>query len=71
MDTRTPQGVTGVNWSDAKAKLAGTLSVDESRIVDLLIAKKSTPDIAKALGTNRSAVWRKIQKIKESLRGVR
>jgi DNA-binding NarL/FixJ family response regulator len=59
--------ITGTNWSEAKAKLAGRISTDEQRIVDLLAAGKSTPDIARALGTNRSAIWRRVQKIRQLL----
>jgi len=56
-----------VDWRAAVALLRGKISEEEQRIVDLLAAGKSTPDIAKALGTNRSAVWRKVQRIKNQL----
>lgn len=59
--------ITRVDWRSAQAKLKSKISADDQRIVELLAAGKSTPDIAKAIGTNRSAVWRRIQKIKEHL----
>jgi len=59
--------ITGTDWRAVQAKLKGKISGDDSRIVELLAAGKSTPDIAKALGTNRSAIWRRVQKIKEQL----
>lgn len=58
-----------IDWGAAKERLRGKISEDDQRVVDLLAAGKSTPDIAKALGTNRSAVWRRVQKIKEHLSG--
>lgn len=40
---------------------------EEQRIVDMLAAKKTMPDIGKALGQHRSMIWRKVQKIKVRL----
>ena len=57
----------GIDWSDAKARLIGKVSAEDQRIVELLAAGKSTPDIAKALGTNRSAIWRKVKRLKQLL----
>lgn len=59
--------MTQIDWQAARVTLKGKISEEDERIVDLLVAHKSTPDIAKSLGTNRSAVWRRIQKIKALL----
>lgn len=59
--------ITRTDWRAAQANLKGKISGDDFRIVEMLAAGKSTPDIAKALGTNRSAIWRRVQKIKEQL----
>ncbi|MFL6606331.1 MAG: AsnC family transcriptional regulator [Steroidobacteraceae bacterium] len=59
--------MTQIDWKAAQISLRGKLSNIDQEIVDLLAARKSTPDIAKALGTNRSAVWRRVQKIKALL----
>ncbi len=56
-----------IDWSAAKVKLRDKISGNDFQIVELLAAGKSTPDIAKTLGTNRSAVWRRVQKIKQEL----
>jgi DNA-binding NarL/FixJ family response regulator len=59
--------ITRIDWRAAQAKLKNKIAEDEYRIVEMLGAGKSTPDIAKALGTNRSAIWRRIQRIKQKL----
>ena len=58
-----------IDWRVAQAKLKDKISGEDERIVEFLVQGKSTPDIAKSLGTNRSAVWRKIQRIKLQLMG--
>jgi len=58
-----------IDWTAAKSKLRDKVSEDDFQIVELLATGKSTPDIARALGTNRSAVWRRVQKIKLELAG--
>jgi len=58
-----------IDWPSAQAKLKGKISGEDQRIVDLLVQGRSTPDIAKSLGTNRSAVWRRVQRIKQQLVG--
>jgi DNA invertase Pin-like site-specific DNA recombinase len=68
MDPTGGSSIVGIDWRAAKERLKARLDPDDQRIVDLLALGKSTPDIAKLLGTNRSAVWRRIQKIKEYLR---
>lgn len=56
-----------INWRDAVTKLEGTVSADDARIIALLAEGRSTPQIAKTLGTNRSAIWRRIQRLKAQL----
>jgi hypothetical protein len=55
-----------IDWAQAKTKLI-SLNDEEQRIVDMLAAKKTMPDIGKALGQHRSMIWRKIQKLKARL----
>jgi DNA-binding CsgD family transcriptional regulator len=49
--------ITGFDWNAARSKGGATLSAPEKRVVDLLAEGKSTPEIAKICGTNRSAIW--------------
>lgn len=49
--------ITGFDWNAAKSKGAAILTAREKRVVDLLAEGKSTPEIAKICGTNRSAIW--------------
>lgn len=67
MPTPDEPTMSRIDWTAAKVKLRDKISRDDLQIVDLLAAGKSTPDIAKTLGTNRSAVWRRVQKIKQEL----
>jgi DNA-binding NarL/FixJ family response regulator len=69
MDSPEEPTMSRIDWASAKAKLQNRISGDDFQIVELLAAGKSTPDIAKALGTNRSAIWRRVQKIKRELAG--
>jgi IS30 family transposase len=54
-----------VDWS--RVAVTVQLSDEERRIVQMLVAKKSLPDIAKALGQHRSMIWRKVERIKARL----
>lgn len=56
-----------IDWGNARESLRGKIAADDERIVELLSLGKSTPDIAKEIGTNRSAVWRRVQRIKQLL----
>ena len=53
------------DWTTLRTSLAGKLSEEESRIIDLLISGKSTVEIGRLLGQHRSMVWRKLQKIRK------
>lgn len=57
------------DWAALKALQAGSFSEEESRIVDLLIAGKSTVEIGRILRQHRSMVWRKIERIKKRASG--
>jgi DNA-binding CsgD family transcriptional regulator len=59
--------ITGADWKAAERCAGEEFSDEERQIIRLLALGQSTPSIAKALGTNRSAVWRKIQRIREKL----
>lgn len=54
-----------VDWNSVRSKLA--LSDEEHKIVEMLAARKSLPDIGKALGQHRSMIWRKVERIKARL----
>jgi DNA-binding CsgD family transcriptional regulator len=54
-----------IDWSRVGANI--TLSAEEQQIVQMLAAKKSLPDIGKALGQHRSMIWRKVERIKARL----
>jgi IS30 family transposase len=54
-----------IDWSRVGTKI--TLSDEEQQIVQMLAAKKSLPDIGKALGQHRSMIWRKVERIKARL----
>lgn len=56
-----------LDWNSVKAKL--TLSDEEQKIVEMLAARRSLPDIGKALGQHRSMIWRKVERIKARLSG--
>jgi len=55
----------GTDWVAIKSRLAGKLSDDESRIVELLIQGKTMAAAGQILGQHRSMVWRKMQRVKE------
>ena len=55
------------DWASARSTFQGTLSDDDTRLLDLLASGKSTPKIAAILGEHRSRVWRRSQEIKERL----
>ena len=40
------------------------LTTEQRQIVDLLALGKTQPEIGRALGMHRSAVWRRIKKLK-------
>lgn len=52
------------DWNFVRKTLAGTLSAEEDRILDLLINGQSTPSIARALQQHRSMIWRKVQQLR-------
>ncbi len=54
-----------VDWNRVKATL--TLSEEETKIVDMLAARRSLPDIGRALGQHRSMIWRKVERIKSRI----
>ena len=64
MDKRKPTA--HVDWRNAQAKLDG-LSVEAQTILERLIAGRTQPEIGKELGLHRSAVWRRVNKLKERL----
>lgn len=57
------------DWPALKASLAGKLSDEEARILDLLADGKSTVEIGRVLGQHRSMIWRKVQRIKKQAHG--
>jgi DNA-binding CsgD family transcriptional regulator len=59
--------ITGFDWKAARSRIGAGLTADEKRIVELLAEGKSTPQIAKLVGTNRSAIWSKAKRIRQKL----
>lgn len=59
--------ITDADWKAAQKFAGKEFSDEERQIIGLLAAGASTPSIAKVLGTNRSAVWRMVSKIREKL----
>ena len=55
-----------VNWGAARQRL-GSLTSEEERILELLDAGRTQPEIAEELGLHRSAVWRRIRKLRNRL----
>lgn len=54
-------------WANAHRELQGRLSEEEDRILSLLAKGKNQPEIGTTLGLHRSAVWRRIQKLKKKV----
>lgn len=54
----------GVDWQNVKAALPD-LSKEEIQILDHLIARKSTPEIARVMQQHRSMIWRKVQGLRK------
>jgi DNA-binding CsgD family transcriptional regulator len=57
--------ITGFDWKAAHSKGSPLLTPEEKRVLDLLAEGKSTPAIAKTLGTNRSAIWTQAKRIRK------
>ena len=53
------------DWAAIRNSLAGGLSDEESRIIELLIDGKTMLEIGQILDQHRSMIWRKMQKIKK------
>ncbi len=53
------------DWHALRAALHTTITDDDTRLLDLLAAGKSTPTIAKLLGQHRSRIWRRSQALKQ------
>jgi len=53
-------------WAVTKESLAGKLTAEEARILDMLIDGKSTVEISRILGQHRSMIWRKAERIRKS-----
>jgi DNA-binding CsgD family transcriptional regulator len=52
------------DWVAFRSQLKGNLSSEQLRILDLLIEGKTQPEIAQQLSLHRSAVWRRIKKLR-------
>lgn len=59
-----------IDWRAAHDKLEGKLDQSDQQILGWLAAGKSTPAIAQMLCTNRSAIWRRVERIKAKLRDL-
>ena len=54
-------------WADARRQLQGRLSDEEDQIVALLAEGKTQRDIGARLDLHRSAVWRRVNKLKKRI----
>lgn len=52
-------------WRQLQSDLQGQLSDEDSRILALLAEGKTQPEIGRRLGLHRSAVWRRVSKLKK------
>ncbi len=55
------------NWSLVRERLSGSLSEEEDRILRLLEAGRTQSEIGKEFGLHRSAVWRRVVKLRKAL----
>jgi DNA-binding NarL/FixJ family response regulator len=55
----------GINWESALSSLRGSLSSEEEAILRMLVAGRTQPDIGKQLGLHRSAVWRRVKRLRQ------
>jgi hypothetical protein len=55
------------DWAVLRSSLQRTLSAEDTKLLDLLAAGKSTPEIAAIIGQHRSRVWRRAQELKQRL----
>ena len=55
-----------IDWRGAGGKLRG-MSSEEQRIVELLVIGRTQPEIGRELGLHRSAVWRRVKKLRDRL----
>jgi DNA-binding CsgD family transcriptional regulator len=53
-----------IDWSGIRTRLQGQISEEQSRLLDLLVAGRTQPEIGKLMKLHRSAVWRRLRKIK-------
>jgi len=52
------------DWQTVLSNHFGRLDAENRRILELLTEGKTQPEIGATLGLHRSAVWRRIRKIK-------
>jgi DNA-directed RNA polymerase specialized sigma24 family protein len=58
------------DWVSLRQELQGRLSAEEDRLLQLLVEGKTQPEAGTALGLHRSAVWRRVRKLKKKAAGV-
>jgi DNA-binding NarL/FixJ family response regulator len=51
-------------WARVTAEQKGALDTESRSILDLLVQGKTQPEIAASLGLHRSAVWRRVKRLK-------
>jgi hypothetical protein len=67
MNEPAEKSIRQIDWRDALVKLGESASETDRQVMKLLAEGSSTPKIAKTLGTNRSAIWRRVQLLKQRL----
>ena len=55
-----------IDWQGAGGKLQD-MSPEEQRIVELIVIGHTQPEIGRELGLHRSAVWRRVKKLRDRL----
>lgn len=53
-----------VDWRKALEKLGAAVDEADRQVIALLAEGKSTPEIARIVGTNRSAIWRRVSRLR-------
>lgn len=54
-------------WKDSAHRLGESVSTEEKRMLQLLADGRTQAQIAKELGLHRSAVWRRVKKLRNRL----
>jgi DNA-binding CsgD family transcriptional regulator len=62
--SKSTQSIRHIDWREALQAAGSQLREDDRRVLELLAEGKSTPEIARLLGSNRSAIWRQVLRLR-------